>query len=141
MRLRPTRAVLGLLALVVIALSAACTAPSEQQAFDAINGVRSAAHVPGLAWNDAVHQKAVDWSNHMADQGTLSHSVLSDGVPSGWRTIGENVAYADTIDRAVATLEASAPHRANMINPAFTSAAIGVVERNGLVWVTEVFVG
>jgi uncharacterized protein YkwD len=38
-------------------------------------------------------------------------------------------------------LEASPPHRANLLNPDFTSIAIGVVERDGRVWVTEVFIG
>jgi uncharacterized protein YkwD len=77
----------------------------------------------------------------MADEGRLSHSTLSDGVPAGWHTLGENVAYASSMPKAIAALEASAPHRANMLNPAFTSVAVGVVARNGLVWVTEVFVG
>jgi len=28
-----------------------------------------------------------------------------------------------------------------MLNPAFTSIAVGVVERDGRVWVTQVFIG
>jgi uncharacterized protein YkwD len=77
----------------------------------------------------------------MADEGQLSHSVLSDGVPAGWHTLGENVAYASSVEAAMAALEASPPHLANLLNPEFTTIAIGVVERDGRVWVTEVFIG
>jgi uncharacterized protein YkwD len=132
-------AVLVLFGLAVL-LGAACT-PEEGEAYKAVNAVREAHHLPGLGWNEDVYDKAVAWSNHMADEGRLSHSVLSDGVPDGWRRLGENVAYAGSVAQAMAALEASPGHLANMINPAFTSVAIGVVERDGRVWVTEVFVG
>ena len=140
MRIGWKRLVLGIVALLVVVTAAACS-PDEDAGFRAINQLRAQNHVAPLHWNDAVYPKAQAWSQHMADQGRLSHSTLSDGVPAGWHTIGENVAYASTMDKAIASLEASAPHRANMLNPAFTSAAVGVVAKNGMVWVTEVFVG
>jgi uncharacterized protein YkwD len=140
MRLGWKRLIIGIVALVVIVASAACS-PDENAGFQAINKLRAQNHVAALRWNEEVYPKAVAWSNHMADQGRLSHSTLSDGVPAGWHALGENVAYASTMSGAIAALEASAPHRANMLNPAFTSAAVGVVNRNGMVWVTEVFVG
>ena len=68
---------------------------------------------------------------HLADQGQLSHSNLADGMPEGWHTLGENVAYASTLEGALKALENSPPHRANMLNPAFDRVAIGVTERNG----------
>jgi len=130
-----------LIAALVVVVAAAAGALDENAGFDAINDLRTSNHIAKLQWNDAVYPKAVAWSEHMADEGRLSHSTLSDGVPSGWTTLGENVAYASTMAGAISALEASAPHRANMLNPAFTSVAIGVVARNGKVWVTEVFVG
>ena len=140
MRLGWKRLLLGIAALAIVVASAACS-PDERAGFDAINDLRAQNHIAALHWNDAVYPKAQAWSAHMADEGRLSHSTLSDGVPAGWHTIGENVAYATTMAKAIASLEASAPHRANMLNPAFTSVAIGVVARNGYVWVTEDFVG
>ena len=140
MRLGWKRLALLIAALVVVVAAAACS-PDENAGFDAINDLRTSNHIAKLGWNDAVYPKAVAWSEHMADEGRLSHSTLSDGVPAGWTTLGENVAYASTMAGAISALEASAPHRANMLNPAFTSVAIGVVARNGKVWVTEVFVG
>ena len=134
------RVLLALAGLVIVVASSACT-PQEEDAFRAVNTLRAANGMRWLDWNDGAYDKAVAWSNHMADEGRLSHSTLADGVPAGWNRLGENVAYASTVAQAMQALEASAPHRANILNPAFTSVAIGVVERDGRVWVTEVFVG
>jgi uncharacterized protein YkwD len=135
-----TRAVIVTAALAIAVLSAACS-PDEANAFVSVNSFRDANHVPMLGWNESVYAKAVAWSSHMADEGTLSHSTLSDGVPAGWTHLGENVAYASSVEGAMAALEASPPHRANLLNPVFTTAAIGIVQRDGRFWVTEVFVG
>jgi uncharacterized protein YkwD len=139
--MRRSRRLLVLLAgLVVVLLSAACS-PAETTAFKAVNQLRDDNGLRWLDWNDAVHPKAQAWSEHMADEGELSHSTLADGVPAGWHALGENVAVAATVEQAMTALEQSPPHRANLLNGAFTSVAIGVVERDGRVWVTEVFVG
>lgn len=128
------------IALVVLVLAGACS-PQEADAFKATNALRDARGLRWLDWNEAAYDKAVAWSEHMADEGRLSHSELSDGVPAGWRRLGENVAYAGSVEQAMAALTASPGHLANMVNPAFTSVAIGVVERDGKVWVTQVFLG
>ena len=127
-------------ALVVLALVGACT-PQEGDAFKATNALREARGLRWLDWNEGAYDKAVAWSERMADEGRLSHSVLSAGVPAGWRRLGENVAYAGSVEQAMAVLTASPAHLANMVNPAFTSVAIGIVERDGKVWVTQVFIG
>ena len=125
---------------LVVAVLGACT-PQEADAFARTNAIRTVRAQPALAWNEAAYAKAVAWSNRMADEGRLSHSKLSDGIPAGWSRLGENVAYAGSVEQALNALEASAPHLANMVNPAFSSVAIGVVERDGRVWVTQVFIG
>src|SRR5688572_17849900 len=126
------RRLVALLVTVVIAVLGACT-PQEADAFARTNAIREAKAVAKLGWNEAAYKKAVDWSNHMADEGRLSHSNLAEGIPSGWRRLGENVAYAGSVEQAMAALAGSAPHMANMLNPGFTSVAIGVVERDGRV--------
>lgn len=136
--LRRFPAVLAVLAIAVLA--SACT-PEEGEAFGAVNAARDAHGLPALGWSDGAYDKAVAWSKHMADQGQLSHSTLSDGVPGGWRRLGENVAYAGSVSAAMHALESSPQHLANILNPEFTSVAIGVVERDGRYWVTEVFIG
>ena len=134
------RRIAALVLTVALLVVAACS-PQEDSVFQATNALRAARGVAPLAWNDGAYDKAVAWSNHMANQGRLSHSTLADGVPSGWNRLGENIAYAGTVDQAMAALTASPAHLANMVNPAFTSIAVGVVERDGRVWVTQVFIG
>ena len=134
------RVLLVVAGLAIVVASSACT-PQEEDAFRAVNTLREVNDLRWLDWNEGAYDKAVAWSTHMADEGQLSHSTLADGVPAGWHLLGENVAYAGTVAQAMQALESSPPHRANLLNPSFTSVAIGVVERGGRVWVTEVFVG
>jgi uncharacterized protein YkwD len=126
--------------LAVALLLVACT-PQEADHLKAVNGFRTAQGLPALTWEEGAYAKAHDWSQHLADQGFLSHSVLSQGVPAGWHVLGENVAMNPSLDGAMLALEASPPHRANLLDPAFDRVAVGVVQAKGLYWVTEVFIG
>jgi len=134
------RRLAALVITLVVAVLGACT-PQEATSFARTNDLRKAAAVAPLAWNEAAYAKAVSWSQHMAAEGRLSHSNLAEGVPAGWSRLGENVARAGSVEEAMAALAGSAPHLANILNPGFTSVAIGIVERDGRVWVTQVFVG
>jgi len=129
-----------LVGLTVAALLVACT-PDEGNHLDAINQFRKANGVPALQWEEGAYAKAHSWSEKLAADGRLSHSVLSQGVPAGWHLLGENVAMASTLDAAMNALENSPGHRANLLNPKFTKVAVGVVKSNGLYWVTEEFIG
>lgn len=111
--------------------------PNQLEAFSRLSEFRGDPLVP----TGELMVKAQDWSEHMADEGRLSHSELSAGVTPGWTAVGENVAVASSLQEAQATLEASAPHRQNMLNPSFTEAGVGVVWRNGKFWVTQDFAG
>ena len=133
--------VVALVALALAALSAGCAPQDERTAFDAVNTLRAENGLPALSWNEAVHGKVEAWSDHMADSGQLSHSTLSAGVPSGWSALGENVAVAGNVQKAIAILEASPAHRANMLSSKFRSLSVGVEQRDGRVWVTELFIG
>jgi uncharacterized protein YkwD len=139
--MRIARRLLLLLAALAIVVAAGACSPEEETAFRSVNALRQSHSLRWFDWNQDAYDKAVAWSNHMADEGQLSHSDLKAGAPAGWTTLGENVAYAGSVEQAMAALEASPPHLANLLNPAFTSIAIGVVERDGKVWVTEEFIG
>jgi uncharacterized protein YkwD len=134
------RFLIGLVAIALIVVLGACT-PEEGTHLQAVNGFRTANGLPGLRWEEGAYAKAHAWSEHMAADGRLSHSVLADGIPAGWRTIGENVAMAPTLDSAMNALEQSAPHRANLLNPKFDRVAVGVVQRGAYYYVTEDFIG
>ncbi len=116
----------------VIAVSAADTG---------VNQLRAANGVAPLAWDPSMLGKAVSWAHHIADAGALSHSTLSSGMPAGWHTLGENVAVSPSLQGAFAALEASPPHRANILDARFTRFAVGVVLQNGRYWVVEEFLG
>ena len=137
---RSRRLLLVAASLFILLLASSCS-PEEADAFKAVNTLRESNHVAALEWNEGAYEKAVAWSNHMADEGQLSHSNLADGVPAGWHVLGENVAYAGSVAAAMQALEHSPPHLANILNARFTSVSIGIVERDNRYWVTEVFVG
>lgn len=135
---------LGLVALLVVALTG-CLNPEEQSLFDKVNALRAANGVRALGGNNDLDAKAQAWARQMAADNRMYHSNLTDGLSQlNWRALGENVAWAtdgpDVISRIHTLLTNSAPHRANMLNPAFTHVGIGVARAaNGNVYVAEVF--
>lgn len=135
------RKVLAPVAAVLVALLLAACTPEESDAVVQVNAFREANALAPFAWEEGAYAKARAWSEKMADDGHLSHSKLSDGVPGGWKTLGENVAYAGSVDGALRALERSPGHRANLLNPRYDRIAIGIIERNGTFWVTQVFLG
>jgi uncharacterized protein YkwD len=130
--------VLGALALVLALV--ACT-PEEQTVFDRLNQLRREQGLPELAWEEGLYEKVTSWSGVMAHYGKLAHSPLAEKVPEGWNFLGENVAVASSPEQAHDALAASPSHRANMLSTRFTKVAVGVVERGGRYWVTQVFMG
>ena len=64
---------------------------------------------------------------------------VSAQIPGGWCTWGENIAFAPSIEIAFNGLVNSPGHYANMTNPQFNNIGIGVVIKNGSVYVTQVF--
>ena len=77
-------------------------------------------------------------SSRMAAPGRLAHSKGLTGLRC-WSRIGENVAYAASPAAAHVALLGSPSHRANILSPRFTEVGVGVVRRDGVVWVTQVF--
>ena len=130
----------GLVALSVALVLVACT-PEEGSNLDAVNAFRKANGLPALQWEEGAYAKVRAWSQKMADEGKLSHSKLSDGVPSGWLALGENVAVNPSLEDAQRRLQNSPGHRANLLNPKFKKIAIGVIHQNGHYWVTQLFIG
>jgi uncharacterized protein YkwD len=134
---------LALLLGVVAFASVACDPVKEAASHAEVNEVRAAAGVGALGRTPELDAKARAQADRMAAAGSISHSKdLAAGVSAGWRTIGENVAAAGTIEAAQAALEGSPKHLENMLNPAFTEMGLGVtVAGDGTVYVVQVFVG
>jgi uncharacterized protein YkwD len=81
-------------------------------------------------------------SRAMANQGSLFHSSnLGAKMPKGWRIVGENVGVGYSIESLHEAFMASAPHRKNNLRPAYERIGVGVVRRDGRIWITVVFYG
>jgi len=121
-------------------LLTACMSSDEKSAFNAVNADRQANGVAAVLTNAALVTKAQGWARHLANNSggycsstTLYHSNLTDGAPPGWQRLGENVACRVTntgVASAIGPIEAqfmgSDGHRANILDPRFNRAGIGV---------------
>jgi uncharacterized protein YkwD len=129
--------VLGGLLLVGVT---ACMSTEESSVFLRINDLRAKSGQPALLPDSELVAKAQAQSAAMAAQGRLFHSTLRDGVTGNPRRMGENVAYAGSLDQAFQALLNSPPHVANMVDGTFNRVGVGVVAgSDGRIWVTMVF--
>lgn len=103
-----------------------------------VNTARADAGLPPLAVHGGLASYARDHSQHMADTGRLEHSGV-DRRLSGWRAVGENVGAGQDAQEMHRSFMESSGHRANILDDRFTEVGIGVVDRDGTLWVTEVF--
>ena len=103
-----------------------------------VNQTRDAHALHTVHLNRRLSREAWHHSVVMGRRFTLFHTTnLWDLVrPYGARTWGENIAYAGTLRRVEHLWMQSYEHRINLLNPAFRSAAIGVVRMKGWLWVT-----
>jgi uncharacterized protein YkwD len=113
-------------------LSSACeTTPEDRTSvIDLVNASRAQAGLPPLRENVTLDRKADGWAQHLRDVCSLSHSRLSDGAPSDWMKLGENVGYGGTIDQVHVAYMNSPGHRANILDPSFTSMGAAAVWGN-----------
>lgn len=100
-----------------------------------------------LEWNDQLAQAAREHSRLLAANRTLSHQFASEApltarlAAAGARftSAAENVATAASPDEAHAALMHSPGHRANIMDPRYNAAGVGVVEVQGHLFVTQDF--
>ena len=146
--MRFRKAVCGLAVVIATAGSVATTSTSAGAASDPgaaadfigrTNGLRGSLGLPGLSVNGALTAKAVQWAEHMAAVGGISHSNLSDGAPGNWTRLGENVGRGPSVDAIHNALVASPDHYKNLTDPGFRYVGVGVVNANGTLYVSEVF--
>jgi len=113
---------------------------AEQDFFGLINAERADAGRAALKWHTQATSVARAHSNDMADDGELRHNPNLAGQMSNWRALGENVGQGPSVDAIHTAFMNSPSHRSNILDAAYTHVGIGVVERDGSIWVTEVFV-
>lgn len=149
-------ALLTALAAAAMALqpvSAAAAEPAELAAYasEVVTLVNEERAIYGLApvkASDALTQAAqiraeetVQQFSHTRPDGRASSTVLGD-LSIEWRSCGENIAYG--YKDAEAVMDGwmhSDGHRANILSQSFEYIGVGVAERGGVIYCTQVFTG
>lgn len=127
---RPARLFAALLALIVASgLLASCESTDAErgEVLSLINSSRAAEGLAPVVGSLTLDMKADAWAQKIRNDCALSHSKLSDGAPSNWKKLGENVGYAGSIGQVHAAYLNSAGHRANIMDPAFNEAGTAAV--------------
>lgn len=112
-----------------------------------INELRAAQGMSPLARDGQLDQAARAHSHDMADHQQLMHVSETSGTPTdrvhaaglAIDEIAENVAMHSDTAQAEATLEASPPHLANMLNPRFTHVGLAAILHTDGTYITQVF--
>ena len=107
-----------------------------------INEIRLENEAGPLTLDAELEITATAWTTRLAQADSLSHAEdLALGVRSDWRKLGENVGVAPDghFEELFEAFVASPTHLANMVDPSFDLVGIGVVHRDGKVWMTQRF--
>ncbi len=117
--------------------SGSFNAAHESQFLALINGLRSTP----LVSDPSLKIFARNWARHMAGTDILSHSNIGP-LLDPWSTVGENVAFGNSVVSMFEALSASSAHRRNMVNESFSHVGIGVwIDADGQTWTAHVFGG
>jgi uncharacterized protein YkwD len=116
----------------------AATQP-EQAMYSLVTGARAARGLPPIPLSEDLTAVARKHSVRMAQEGALFHTPCLTCRISGGSVLAENVGFGATLRRIHRMMMGSAGHRANVLG-AFNQVGVGVVQRGGRYWVTEIFV-
>lgn len=136
--------VAALVSLSLVGSSSAVDAasPAEKQMRSLINQERTERDKKPLAMSEPLVSVARQHSARMAEDGTIYHNpkagtAVSFLNPSAW---GENVGMGSSVSRVLDLFMKSAPHRKNILRASYDRIGVGVVSRDGTVYVTVMFV-
>jgi uncharacterized protein YkwD len=108
-----------------------------------INAERSRRDIRRLTVEDDLTAVARRHSEDMADRGELFHDEGTGDEVDGWSSLGENVGAAPDSDSAVEEMHGwfmdSPEHREKILDRRYNQVGVGVVIRDGTMWVTELF--
>ncbi len=144
--------VAAIAAVLCAAAMAASSAPDaeESEMLRLVNAERTRRGLGSLSWDPVLARLARGHARDMARSGAVTHLSSSDGADFTARLVrsgmpsaaaAENVAMDRDVRAAHASLMASRPHRANILDPDLTAAGIGVVRdaRHEAVYVVQDF--
>src|ERR1700742_2091612 len=133
--------------LLSVAIPAFAQQSTEQQVMDLANADRAQQGLSPLKWDPALAQAAAEHAQLMAQQPALSHQYPGEpdlvartaAAGAHFRSIAENVALAPSPQALEQEWMHSAPHRANILNPAMNTVGIGLVKKGGNYYAVEDF--
>jgi uncharacterized protein YkwD len=122
---------------------AAAAKKPQKELLALTNEARSEHGRSALALNAKLSRYATKHSRAMADKGFLFHTADLVAKLKGldWSMGGENIGVASSLDDVQAAFMASKDHRKNILQKVYDHAAIGIVESDGVIWVTVIFYG
>ncbi len=126
-------------AVALAILLTGCLSVPRLDAFSLLNRDRTSYGLPPLRSHGQLQSKAQAWAARLARENRLYHSNLTDGVPSCWTGLGENVGYGSSVAQVEAAYMNSPAHRANILNSRFNWVGVGVAWNNGRVYVVQEF--
>jgi len=111
-----------------------------------INQARTEAGLQALQLDERLGNAATNHAQIMAQKGQLSHQFPGEPDLTGRLApqirldqAGENVVYDVTVEGAHEAFMGSPLHRINVLNRAYDSVGIGIVENGGVIYVVEDF--
>ena len=124
-------------------LPAIRAAENEQQLRILMNVDRVAADRRGLRMHKKLIRLARKHSARMASAGSIYHNPnLGRNLRRlSWSIAGENVGVGGSIESLHDAFMDSPAHRENVMRPRFRRVGVGVLSRDGRLWVTVVFLG
>jgi hypothetical protein len=151
--LRAVRTLCRLLVTLTLAVTAGATAAAvapasafastydlEAQFVAKMNAARQANGLAPYAVASDLASIARSHSAQMASSQTLYHNPSLTSQVQNWQAVGENVGEGPTVSDIHTAFMNSPEHRANILDHDFTQVGVGVVvDKNGMIWVTEDF--
>ncbi|MEW6242897.1 MAG: CAP domain-containing protein [Bacillota bacterium] len=125
-------------------------AAEEQQMLNLVNAERQKQGLRPLIAHAGLTELARKKSRDMIQNNYFSHISPTYGSPFdmmraagiSYRTAGENIAGASTVERAHLALMNSDGHRRNILNPAYTHVGIGIIRGGAYgLMITQMFIG
>lgn len=121
----------------------------EQMMMNLLNQDRNRYGLPSLTLDPTLSSIARIKSNDMRDNNYFAHESPTYGRAKdmlkafgyAFTGAGENIAHHATVEKAHAAFMSSSGHRQNILSSVWTKVGIGICyDRNGYVYVTEIFV-
>lgn len=121
---------------------------AEKRIFDELNHERASNGLAVLQWDEHAAGAARAHARLLAESGQLSHQFPGEatlperlGATGARFTVSaENVAQTEFVEDVHPALMTSPGHRANILSPTYNAVGIGVVEKQGKIYVAEDFI-